>query len=124
MGDRRGANGWVKGKSANPGGKTKAEVAARRMAAELIDQETDGGREILRFAINVMRGQVEDCDDSKSRRWAADFLADRRWGKAPLIVEVGPAASEVEIPDVKGLTLEELRAAAAGDDVDPPGDVH
>lgn len=129
MGDKAGVNGfsntrlWPKGKSPNPGGKTKAEVAARRMAVDLINAETDSGREIIMFAIDVMRGTCEDIEatDAKSRRWAADFLADRVWGKAPLTVTVAPAVS-VTVDDLRGKSLAELEQLTAELDALPPGE--
>lgn len=130
-----GSKPFDKGKSGNPGGQTKAAVAARRMVAELISSETDGGKEIVLFALNVMRGEGgapgkgedEDnsCWDQKSQRWAADFLANRLWGKAPLVVEVTNGDESALMPDMRGKSLEELRRLAAGGSADDgPANVH
>jgi hypothetical protein len=116
------------GVSGNPGGSTKAEVAARRRAAELIYARTDGGLVIIDFAIGVLKGSEgvpEDCRDGRSRRWAANFLAERLWGRAPLVVELSATPStEDAMPDMRNKSLAELQQLAAGGDDGPPPDVH
>jgi hypothetical protein len=134
---------WTKGGgSPNPGGQTKAQAEARKLAAEFIRSETDGGRDILRFALATMRGErveiagkdVAPPDDSKSRCWAAGFLADRLWGKSTVLVETTETEG-ARMPDMRGKTLAELRELAgrapkpiappAQDGPDePPGRVH
>lgn len=134
FGNRIRPSPFQKGKSGNPGGRTKAEMAVRRLQHELIAAETDGGREIIGFVLEVFRGQHVTCADAKSLRWAADFLADRLWGKAPLTVMVKPAG-RVDVEDMRKMSLEELQRIAAGGDTvidaesrepieSPPGDVH
>ena len=103
---------FPKGFSGNPGGQTKAQVAARRLASELASAETRGGAELIEFAARVLRGAEDGCDDGKSKRWACDFLANRLWGKAPLIVESEKPVESVVLPDLNGMSLEELRALA------------
>lgn len=134
-GDDRATGGWKPGESGNPGGMTKAQAAVRRLQHELVAQETDGGREIIEFVAKVFRGQHKTCNDPKSLRWAADFLADRLWGRAPLTVTVRPAGA-ARVEDLKTKSLAELEALAGGDAVPdaeivsegpedvPPGDVH
>lgn len=116
-GDPRSARGFPKGVSGNPGGLTKAELALRRLQHELVGDETNGGKEIIAFAVKVLRGKHAKCDDAKSLRWAADFLADRLWGRAPLTVTLRPAARP-EVSDLRRMPLEELQRLAAGDPVD------
>jgi hypothetical protein len=102
------ANGnskWVKGVSANPGGQTKAQVAARRMAAELIGELTDGGKSIIQFAWRVLEGTEKGVDDAKSRRWAAEFLAERYWGRSVLNVDVTQQMNPEQVAMLEALKL-------------------
>src|SRR5512139_1496181 len=103
-----GGRPFEKGRSGNPGGRTKGQIATARLAAQLVSEATDGGRTIIEFAARVLDGTEADCDDSKSRRWAADFLATRLWGKSPIVVDV-TSGDRVELPDVRGLSIEELK---------------
>lgn len=112
---------FPKGKSGNPGGRPKADKIAR----ELIAAETGDGTEIVRFALGVMRAEsyagsdgrtIDVPNDPKSRCWAASWLADRLFGKAPLTVEVSGPAELAPLPDMRDLPLEELRRIAAGED--------
>jgi hypothetical protein len=133
---------WTKGGgSPNPGGQTKAQAQARRLVADLVAAETDGGKEIVLFALDVMRGgEVAtgggdagvEIWDQKSRRWAADFLANRLWGKAPLVVDVSKG-EVAPLPDLSGMSIAELRdlqaqaaAVASGETQsdEPPDRVH
>lgn len=116
------------GQSGNPGGYTKAQAAMRKLQHELIGAATDGGQEIIDFVLAVFRGDVDGCKDAKSLRWAADFLADRLWGRAPMTVTVKPA-QRLEVEDIRRMPIEELQQLAAGaepviEDEPPPGDVH
>jgi hypothetical protein len=125
--------GFKPGKSGNPGGYTKAQLAVRRLQADLVAEETDGGRQIIEFVAQVFRGQHKVCNDAKSLRWAADFLADRLWGRAPLTVTVKPAR-RLEVDDLKKMPLADLERELAELDVAalpepetddaPSGDVH
>lgn len=123
------------GVSGNPGGFTKAHALVRQLQYELIAEGTDGGREIIGFVLAIFRGKHPVCNDAKSLRWAADFLADRLWGRAPLTVTVKPAG-RVDVEDMRKMSLEDLQRLAAGagepvidvaprePDESPPGDIH
>lgn len=106
--------GFPKGKSGNPGGQTKAQAAARRLAADLVHERTNGGLTIIEFACTVL--DSEDWDQ-KSRRWACEFLANRLWGRSPLVVEVqeqdGAGLRLPDLRDLLALPLAELRRGAA-----------
>lgn len=104
---------FPKGKTGNAGGRTKAEIALQKRVVTLIAGHTQDGAEIVDFAVKVLRGTEDGCADAKSRRWAADFLANRLWGRAPQTIEVN-TGEPAQIPDMRDLTLEELRRIAAG----------
>lgn len=126
---------FPKGTSPNPGGRPKAAIAM----AKLIRDSTRDGAEVVEFMLAVLRGDGEigppedrrplpsDLKDGKSRRWAAEQLLDRGFGKAPQTIEIAAQGEAVAMPDMSGLPLEELRRIAAGEDAggdDPPGNVH
>lgn len=115
--------GYRKGQSGNPGGRPKAFHAM----AKLILAETRGGAELVEFALAVMRGQKgEELSDGKSRRWAADFLADRSLGKPQLRIDVTTGEAEQPL-NYDDLSEEQLRALAeldAASQAGPGGEVH
>lgn len=92
------------GKSGNPGGRPKKNLALTTMCQEYTD-------EVVEFMVSVMRGQpVEriekkqrgkphvrkfDTPSFQDRIRAGEWLVDRGWGKAPTVIAgqggVGPA---------------------------------
>jgi len=117
-----GLNRYPKGVTGNPGGQTKAQARARRLAAEMVSKETRGGLELIEFAARVLGGAETGCGDAKSRQWACDFLANRLWGKAPLVVDV-ETVEAAPLPDLSGMSLMELRAFAAKKAAEAQGEV-
>jgi hypothetical protein len=123
---------WHKGmKSPNPGGRPKAESRAAAAMARLIREHAavNDGAGLVEFAVRVWQGTEKEMDDAKSRRWAHDWLADRGFGKAQQHVEITTGDGEAApLPDLRGLSTEELRRIAAGEglpaDDDPAGNVH
>lgn len=115
-------NLWKKGApSPNPGGYTKAHAAQRRMAQELVADRTDGGKKIINFVADVLDNKNGPENggtwDTKSRRWAADFLSDRLWGKSPVTVEI---AKDVPRPlNMDALNDAQLEALSTLDAASP-----
>ena len=86
--------GFVPGRSGNPGGRKKS-------LAEVVRRQTKDGAEIVQFMVAVMRGQeyeypglppgphkgVAFLPTPQERLEAAQWLADRAFGKAPQVVE-------------------------------------
>lgn len=68
--------------------------------AQLLAKETRDGQEIVSFALGVLRGRTVEPPkgkakhprvkvwSEKSRLWAAEWCADRLWGKAKQVVEL------------------------------------
>jgi hypothetical protein len=67
------------GVSGNPSGRAKGFAA-------YIRQQTDDGRELVEFALDVLRGKRRA--PVKVRLEALAWLADHGWGKAPIVHEV------------------------------------
>lgn len=107
---------FQKGKSGNPGGRTHAMKTLR----DRIGQLTGGdGQEIVDFMVTVMRGTMppaprgDDVDpdepqlvepaEQKIRFAAAEWLADRFFGKVKQTVELQPGQGEGEKPSTPPL---------------------
>jgi len=98
------AHRWKPGQSGNPSGRRPGYV---KLALALSSQ-TDDGMEVVRFALAVMRGETVEPPSGKakkprkkkwserSRIWAAEWLADRLWGKPRQVVELETSAPKVE----------------------------
>lgn len=94
---------FVKGQSGNPGGRPKSSFSLAAACQKYTP-------EVVELMVKVMRGQVirrstrqkgdaetthQDTPSFQDRIRAAEWLADRGWGKAPSVVAgpggVGPA---------------------------------
>jgi hypothetical protein len=87
--------------SGNPGGRPKG---AHRFAA-LIRKHTHHGRELIDFALQVMRDEQTPLRD---RLRAMEFLAERMLGKAVQAVDLAQVSPATEPLDYSVLSLEEL----------------
>jgi hypothetical protein len=84
---------WVPGQSGNPkGAPSRVNTLASRAR-----EATRNGEELIEFMVNVMRGEpmsrkgrVPQLPRPEMRLTAAEWLADRGWGKAREIVELMP----------------------------------
>ena len=99
------------GQSGNPGGKKKG-------VAELVRAQTKDGRDIIAFMVAVMQGRAYDYPDlppgphrgvafvpsPDERLQAAQWLADRAFGKAPQVVEATIDSTSTQV-DVLAITL-------------------
>lgn len=71
--ENRGVNGrFLPGNNANPGGRPKGFAA-------MIREQTGGGKELVDFALKILRSRLED---TRVRLQAMEWLADRGFGKA------------------------------------------
>ncbi len=84
---------WRPGQSGNPLGRPKGFGA-------LIREKTRSGRELVNFALRVMRGKVEGFSSSH-RFEAMKWLPDRGWGP------IGPIAVEDE-SDATNATVSQM----------------
>jgi hypothetical protein len=110
---------FPKGQSGNPGGRKKT-------LTELVRRQTKDGAEIVAFMVAVLRGYpyeypslppgphkgVAFLPSPGERLEAAQWLADRAWGKAPTVVE-----ALVDV-DATVTHVEALRAHVSEADVD------
>ena len=85
---------WPPGQSGNPAGR-------RKSLCEVIRKQTRDGAEIIAFMVGILRGEpyqypglppgphkgVAFLPTPGERLEAAQWLADRAWGKAPQVVE-------------------------------------
>lgn len=113
---------FEKGRSGNPGGRSKAHAEMARLIAE----KTNNGADLVAFAIDVWKGIVPGMDGEKSRQWAHDWLTDRGFGKALQIIDLGTTEPRRTL-DFNALSNAQLEALAVLDaggsspDDDGPG---
>ena len=96
------------GQSGNPGGRPKG---LSRRVRELVG---DDGHAIAEYMFSVLNNENERTAD---RMEAAKWLADRGFGKATLVVDLG--VSEAVIQEF----LKELSTRGSGGDAHDPGEV-
>ena len=81
--------GFLPGQSGNPGGRPKG-------LAKLCRELTDEGEEIVRFMVDVLKGKRATRISDRIR--AAEWLADRGWGKAvEMQMDLTPEAENEQI---------------------------
>lgn len=92
--------------------------------AKLIREETKDGKELVDYAVGVLR-DVNATE--RNRAWAADWLADRGFGKPQQAIDVTsgdmPIQGGIDLSGLSPAALEELAQLGAGpepqaDDVD------
>lgn len=113
---------WTKGTSGNPAGTSRRQQSAARALAMRIQQETRDGAEVVDFALAVLRhGGVNAASGTAmngltevtltDKRWAADYLTDRGWGKAPQTIEIQTEGEPMPAIVLRGVTDDDLDAA-------------
>lgn len=125
---RKGPDG--KGLSGNPGGRPKAHL----IMSKLIAEKTANGAQLVELAHDVVMGTHAMSTDPASWRYCHDWLTVRMAGKAPLEIKVSESETEAFVmPNVRNLSLEDLRQLAEGksdelppapEDGDGTGHVH
>ena len=103
---QRDASGrWLKGVSGNPGGRMPGVEA-------LIREATSGGKDVIDVLVGFALGDPAraKCEKvpAREQRYAAQWLAERLWGKTPQVVGV-MAGGEVGV----NLTADDRRALYA-----------
>lgn len=93
----KGHQGFIKGRSGNPGGQSKSHVAAQRELARLIAYETDGFGELVAFLLRVARGEEPNMKSERTRAWAVDQLLDRGAGRAPMHIDFTTDAPRAQV---------------------------
>ncbi len=90
--------------SPNPGGRPSAvPTVAKKILAE-----TNNFAEVVAFVLDVLRGKAgEELEDGKSRRWAAEWLADRCLGRPAQRIDVSTSDAPRAV-DYSILTDDEL----------------
>jgi len=87
--------------------------------AQLIRTSTKDGAELVEYALSVFR-DVEMSD--ANRQWALQWLSDRGFGKAPLVLDVSfndqdDSGIDREATDLEEMTEEQVAALAVLDAV-------
>lgn len=92
----------------NPGGRPKVAAQLRKRISEL----TNDGEDIVQFMVEVFKGTHKTLGKTPTdRKWAAEWLSDRLYGKAPLVIEaITEEKSLVLEPDLSNCTEQELKA--------------
>jgi hypothetical protein len=104
---------WVPGQSGNPkGAPSRAHSLASRAR-----EATRNGEELIDFFLGVMRGEpmsrpgrVPQRPSPELRVTAAEWLADRGWGKAREIVELMPDKPRDRVAAFMRLSEEDRRS--------------
>ena len=96
--------GFAPGVSGNPGGRPKG---LSRRVRELVGED---GRAIAEYMSSVME---DDRARTADRIDAGEWLADRGFGKAPLVVTAGVTAEHLLQDYFRKLSLEDLEAMQA-----------
>lgn len=119
-----------KGASGNPGGRPRAQMAMSKLIAE----KTNNGAQLVELAYDIVTGVHDFGKDPQSWRYCHDWLTVRLAGKAPLEIKLSESDGEnFQMPNVRDLSLEDLRQLAEGkspdlppapDDGDGTGHVH
>jgi len=117
--------------SPNPGGRPSVvPTVAKKILAE-----TRNFAEVVEFVLSVLRGTAgEDLADSKSRRWAAEFLADRCLGRPAQRIDVSTGDAQPRVPyevltdaelsQLEAITAKLHLAATSADGVDEGSGIH
>ena len=92
------------GQSGNPGGRPKG---LSRRVRELVG---DDGHAIAEYMFSVLSDETQRTAD---RMDAGKWLADRGFGKAALLVDVGGLTEHAVLELLSGLSTEDLVAARA-----------
>lgn len=113
---------WKPGTSGNPAGTSRRQQTAARELARRIQQETRDGAEVVDFALAVLRAGGPNAGSGPAmhglvevtlvdKRWAAEYLTDRGWGRAPQTIEFTSDGDPVPAIVLTGATPDDLDAA-------------
>jgi hypothetical protein len=101
---------WTPGRSGNPRGAPSQSFGLARRARDA----TTNGEELITFFVGVMRGEpmkrpgyAAQHPRLELRVAAAEWLADRGWGKAKDIIELTPEASQQRVAALARLSEED-----------------
>lgn len=96
--------GFTPGVSGNPGGRPKG---LSRRVRELVGED---GEAIARYMLSVMKDErARNADRIEAAKW----LADRGFGKAPLVIDTGVTAEHLLEDYFSKLPLEDLETMRA-----------
>lgn len=113
---------WKPGSSGNPAGTSRKQQNAARELALYIKQETRDGKEVVDFALAVLRSGGPNAASGPAmhgltdvtladKRWAAEFVTERMLGKAPAVIEFVAEGPPVPAIVLSGVTSDDLDAA-------------
>lgn len=90
------------GPSPNPSGRSKAVRDASARFAQRILESTDGGEELLRGLLELLRAKCFSSSDHARRLRVIELLLERAYGRSLERVDI--TTSTAERPDLSGLS--------------------
>lgn len=104
---------WTKGTSGNPNGRPRQQVGAAARVSAMINDATQGGRELLDELLRMLREPAHTTAD-KNRKLKVIEILLARWAGQPLAqIDVTTTRSDEPAAELRVLTDDELATIEA-----------